>query len=113
MRPPGARPRKASARSRAATVPAYTTNTVDDHRHILANSGARMVIVSTNTLAARVLPAADQVTSIEHIITIEPLTTGQVSHPDVHAWADVLAAGKSAPDDVAETVDRIGRDDIA
>src|SRR4029077_1308530 len=61
------------------TVPAYTTNTIDDHRHILANSGARMVIVSTNALATRVLPAADQVTSIEHIITIEPLTTGQVS----------------------------------
>src|SRR5215470_6353956 len=97
----------------AITVPAYTTNTVDDHRHILANSGARIVIVSTNALASRVLPAADKVTSIEHIVTIEPLTTGQVSHPDVHAWADVLALGKSAPDDVAEWVERIGRDDIA
>ena len=95
------------------TVPAYTTNTIDDHRHILANSGARMVIVSTNALAARVLPAADQVTSIEHILTIEPLTTGQVSHPEIHDWAEVMAAGKAAPDDVAETVARIGRDDIA
>jgi long-chain acyl-CoA synthetase len=97
----------------AITVPAYTTNTVDDYRHILANSGARMVIVSTNALAARVLPAADQVTSIEHIVTIEPLTTGQVSHPEIHAWADVLAAGKEAPDDVADTVARIARDDVA
>jgi long-chain acyl-CoA synthetase len=95
------------------TVPAYTTNTIDDHRHILANSGARMVIVSTNALATRVLPAADQVTSIEHIITIEPLTTGQVSHPEIHTWADVLAAAKATPDDVAETVARIGRDDTA
>ena len=95
------------------TVPAYTTNTIDDHRHILANSGARMVIVSTNALASRVLPAADQVTSIEHIITIEPLTTGQVSHPEIHTWADVMAAGKAAPDDVAERVARIGRDDTA
>jgi long-chain acyl-CoA synthetase len=97
----------------AVTVPAYTTNTVDDHRHILANSGARMVIVSTNALAARVLPAADQVTSIEHVITVEPLTMGQVSHPEIHAWSDVIAAGKAAPDDVAETVERIGRDDTA
>jgi long-chain acyl-CoA synthetase len=95
------------------TVPAYTTNTIDDHRHILANSGARMVIVSTNALASRVLPAADQVTSIEHIVTIEPLTTGQVSHPEIHTWADVIASGKAAPDDVAETVSRIGRDDTA
>ena len=97
----------------AITVPAYTTNTVDDHRHILANSSARMVIVSTNALAARVLPAADQVTSIEHIITIDPLTEGQVSHPEIHAWADVMAVGKSAPDDLAEMVGRIGRDDTA
>src|SRR5579872_3804137 len=62
----------------AITVPAYTTNTVDDHRHVLANSGARAVIVSTNALAARVLPAADQVTSIAAIILMEPLTSGQV-----------------------------------
>jgi long-chain acyl-CoA synthetase len=95
------------------TVPAYTTNTVDDHRHILANSGARMVIISTNALASRVLPAADQVTSIEHIITIDPLTSGQVSHPEIHAWAEVIAAGKTAPDDVIETVQRIGRDDVS
>ena len=97
----------------AITVPAYTTNTIDDYRHILANSGARMVIVSTKALAARVLPAADQVTSIEHIITIEPLTSGQVSHLEIHAWADVMAVGKSAPDDIAEMVERIGRDDTA
>jgi len=97
----------------AVTVPAYTTNTVDDHRHILANSGARMVIVSTNALAARVLPAADQVTSIENVITVDPLTEGQVSHPEIHAWSDVIAAGKAAPDDVAEMVERIGRDDTA
>jgi long-chain acyl-CoA synthetase len=97
----------------AITVPAYTTNTVDDHRHILANSGARIVIVSTNALASRVLPAADQVTSIEHVVTIDPLTTGQVSHPEIHGWADVIASGKALPDDVAEMVGRIGRDDTA
>ena len=37
----------------AVTVPAYTTNTVEDHRHILGNSGARAAIVSTPALAAR------------------------------------------------------------
>src|SRR5215468_8579687 len=42
----------------AVTVPAYITNTVDDHRHIFGNSGARAVIVSTPALAARVTAAA-------------------------------------------------------
>jgi long-chain acyl-CoA synthetase len=30
----------------AITVPAYTTNTVDDHRHVFGDSGARIVIAS-------------------------------------------------------------------
>ena len=95
------------------TVPAYTTNTVDDHRHILANSGARVVIVSTAALASRVLPAADQVTSIDHVITIEPLTEGQVSHLEIHVWAEVISAGKAMQDDVDEMAQRINRDDVA
>src|SRR5438445_6669262 len=45
----------------AVTVPAYVTNTVEDHRHILGNSGARAAIVSTASLAAQLLPAASQV----------------------------------------------------
>src|SRR3712207_4858146 len=33
------------------TVPTYTTNTTRDHAHILGNSGARAVIVSSQKLA--------------------------------------------------------------
>src|SRR5436305_6316290 len=50
----------------AITVPAYVTHTVDDHRHLLANSGARAVFVSKPALSARVLAAANQVRSEEH-----------------------------------------------
>jgi len=95
------------------TVPAYTTNTVDDHRHILANSGARAVIVSTNALALRVIPAADQVTTIENIITIEPLTAAQVSHAEIHSWQQVNSLGATVADDIAEGVAQIDRDDTA
>jgi long-chain acyl-CoA synthetase len=97
----------------AITVPAYVTNTVDDHRHVLANSGVRAVIVSTSALAHRVIPAADQVTTLENIITMEPIVTGQVSHAEIHTWNEVVERGKSVPDDIAATVERIGRDDVA
>ena len=97
----------------AITVPAYTTNTVDDHRHILANSGSRAVIVSTDALAHRVIPAADQVNTIENVITIDPLTSGQISHPEIRSWDEMLALGEAAPDEVAATVARIDRDDVA
>ena len=39
------------------TVPTYTTNTTRDHTHILTNSGARAVIVSTQKLAKALIPA--------------------------------------------------------
>ena len=40
------------------TVPTYTTNTERDHQHILDDSGARAVIVSTQKLAKPLMPAA-------------------------------------------------------
>jgi long-chain acyl-CoA synthetase len=97
----------------AITVPAYTTNTVEDHRHILANSGARAVIVSTVALTQRVMPAADQISDIDNIITIETLTTGQLSHAEIHPWAEIIALGEAQPDDVADIVRGIARDDTA
>jgi long-chain acyl-CoA synthetase len=98
----------------AITVPAYTTHTVEDHRHVLANSGAKAVIVSTAALAHRVMPAADQVSTIASIITLEPLTSGQLSHAEVYRWDEVMAMGAIGPaDSVASWVGVIQRDDIA
>ncbi len=56
----------------AVTVPAYVTNTVEDHRHILGNSGARVAIVSSAALAARLLPAAALVPSVRVVVAMEP-----------------------------------------
>src|SRR3990170_878030 len=39
------------------TVPTYTTNTTRDHSHVLENSGARAVIVSSQKLATALIPA--------------------------------------------------------
>jgi len=97
----------------AITVPAYTTNTVEDHRHILANSGAKSVVVSTAALASRVLPAADQVQTITSIVALEPPRSGQLSHAEVFSWEEVLARGAAAPDEVAAIVASLKRDDVA
>src|SRR5215468_8292999 len=76
----------------AVTVPAYVTHTIDDHRHVFSNSGARAVIVSKPPLSARVLAAANQVSTIHTVITLEP-TAGQASAVDVLPWEEVLAQG--------------------
>jgi long-chain acyl-CoA synthetase len=79
------------------SVPAYTTNTVNDHRHVLSNSGAKAVIVSTAHLAERVLKAAAQVANPPLIVSIEPLPVAQTSLA-AKRWDEALAmgAGKAA-----------------
>jgi len=77
----------------AATVPSFTTNTVEDHRHVLADSGAKAVIVSTSALAHRVMPAADQIADIKNIICIEEPVGGQLSHAEIHLWSEVTSRG--------------------
>jgi long-chain acyl-CoA synthetase len=76
----------------AITVPAYTTNTSADHSHILANSGAAAVIVSTPKLAATLLPAVAQTDHCRYVIAIEPLKQAQVSELAVHQWEALIAA---------------------
>ncbi len=97
----------------AITVPAYVTNTVDDHRHILGNSGARAVIVSTAALAARVLPAAELSPMVRAVVTIEP--PGVETKVAVHDWAELIAAPNDdcADADIDARVDSLGPDDIA
>jgi long-chain acyl-CoA synthetase len=96
----------------AITVPAYVTHTIDDHRHVLANSGARAVIVSKPAISARVLAAANQVDTVHTVIAIEP-STGQASTVDLLSWDEMLARGAERPDDTAELVATIEKDDVA
>jgi long-chain acyl-CoA synthetase len=94
------------------TVPTYTTNTERDHQHIIDDSGARAVIVSTQKLAKSVLPAAQRSSGCEHVIAIEPLSGGQTSNIQYHDWAALIA---SEPPDVAACAAGadFGRGDLA
>jgi long-chain acyl-CoA synthetase len=96
----------------AITVPAYVTHTVDDHRHVLANSGARAVIVSKPPLSARVLAAANQVATVHTVVTIEP-AAGQASAVDIRSWEEILARGGETGDDPAEFIAALTPDDTA
>ena len=58
------------------TVPAYTTNTERDHQHIMEDSGASAVIVSTAKLAQSLMPAAIRATKAQHMIAIEDIRSG-------------------------------------
>jgi long-chain acyl-CoA synthetase len=94
----------------AVTVPAYTTYTVEDYRHVLANSNAKALILSSNQLGQRVLPAADQLTYLTSIVTMEPLKGQADAH--VYTWDEILAAGAEQPDDIDALVAAMQPDDI-
>jgi len=95
------------------TVPTYTTNTTRDHQHILANSEASAVIVSTQKLARTLVPAVLFASECKHIISIDDIITGQ--SPDVaqfHHWKDLIAGGS----DIGALEQRMAgvkRDDLA
>jgi long-chain acyl-CoA synthetase len=77
------------------TTPAYTTNTERDHLHILENSGAKAVIVSTGKLAQPLLPAVVRSGIADNVIGIEPVRAGQGSFA-CHLWSDMVAGDAAA-----------------
>ena len=94
------------------TVPAYTTNTTRDHRHILSDSGARGVIVSTRALAQQLLPAVQECRAVEFVIALGDVASGAFDTP-IHSWFDVLAQGEAASDDIDDIVASLSRTDVA
>jgi long-chain acyl-CoA synthetase len=96
----------------AITVPAYVTHTIEDHRHVLANSGARAVVVSKSPLSGRVLAAANQVDSVHTVIAMEP-ASGQASAVDLLSWNEMLTRGGEKVGDTSELVAAIQPDHVA
>ncbi len=95
------------------TVPAFTTNTVADHRHVLTHSGAKAAIVSSRQIAKRLLPAALEAPDLRFIISIEPLELTQGQNFRVLTWDEAIEQGRHAPDTVAETVAGLKRDEVS
>ncbi len=91
------------------TVPVYTTNTVDDHVHVLTNSGAKAAIASTKEIADRLLPAALR-SNIAFVVTMEaPLRVPQ--GVEVLDWEITIKRGLLA--DPAKLPPPPDSDDIA
>ncbi len=94
-----------------ATVPTYTTNTERDHLHILENSGACAIIVSTDKLARVLLPAVLRSNQGQTVIGIDAIRAPAASL-DVHQWDRLIADHATDPATVAARAD-FRRDDLA
>jgi long-chain acyl-CoA synthetase len=95
------------------TVPTYTTNTTRDHTHVLGNSGAKAVIVSTQKLAKNLLPAVIFSSECHHVIGMEDLRTGQTTGvTQFHQWNE-LVGGDADIRALEERMRGIGREQLA
>ncbi len=94
----------------AVAVPTYTTNTANNHLHIINDSGARLVVVSTPLLARHVIAAAMEAYKKVAIYVVDEPEKAFKSDVDVRTWADLLKAGKGAgiPSEMAT----LKRDDL-
>ena len=97
------------------SVPAYITNTERDHLHILENSGARAVIVSSAKLAKPLLPAVLRIEGCEHVIAIEDFRMPQLgAGTDCHGWAGMVSGDAAAARTAVEArIANIARSDNA
>jgi long-chain acyl-CoA synthetase len=95
------------------TVPTYTTNTTRDHAHILGNSGAKAVIVSSDRLARNLIPAVLTSTDCHHVIGIDKVRAGQA--PEwirCHSWRK-LTEGEGDAAAVEQRAGEMKRSDLA
>jgi len=92
------------------TVPTYTTNTERDHQHILDNSEARAVIVSSAKLARTLMPAVLR-SQATIVIGFEDMRVGQSSVIDFHRFSN-LVDGPADVEAVAAAAD-FQRKDLA
>jgi len=93
------------------TVPTYVTNTERDHTHILENSGACGVIVSTDKLARTLLPAILKSNQGQTVIGIDEMRAPAGSI-DFHQWHRLIADHPADPAACAATAS-MGREDLA
>ena len=96
------------------SVPTYITNTERDHAHILDNSGARAVIVSSEKLLRPVVGAIGQTGTVDHVIGIENLHRQQAGSFEYHGWTDLIAGDAAAAREAVEArIADITRNDTA
>ena len=91
----------------ALVVPSYSTNTMDDHLHVLTDSGAVFAITSTGALAEKMAEAAEKAKTCKILICFEDIALKTPARTlMVTSWDKALEkVDISISGDVRETLD--------
>ncbi len=96
----------------AITVPAYTTNTVDDHIHLISDCDPKAAIVSSEALAIRLLPAIRSTGTVGTVVTIDG-ASGKSDNIAIINWRDMVRDGDSMDIDIEAELGQIARTDTS
>ena len=96
----------------AITVPAYTTNTVDDHIHLISDCEPKAAIVSSEQLAERLVPAIRSTGTVGTVVTIEGVS-GQSENISIINWRDMIRDAAALTDDIEAELSEISRTDTS
>ena len=97
---------------RAVPVPAYTTNTIADHAHILRDSGARVAIVSSTVLAGRLQEAARLAGGLDLLVVMDEPVEAADGAGQVLPWS-ALVEDTDPADDIAREAAGIPSETLA
>lgn len=103
---------------RAATVGIYPTNPAAEVLHVLADSGARVLIAEDQEQVDKVLQVVGQLSDLEHIVYLDPRgIAGHYTHDKLMGWDEFIERGRAhAEADPAGVDARLGAatpDDLA
>ncbi len=97
----------------AITVPAYTTNTEDDHHYILEHSDAKAVIASNNILANRVALATTRTNLCKILITLDNYSGFEPDNLKIIKFEEVGDFGKNNIEIALDHFEDIQPDDVS
>ncbi|HEX7610671.1 MAG TPA: long-chain fatty acid--CoA ligase [Solirubrobacteraceae bacterium] len=92
----------------AVTAPIYNTNSPEECRHVLADSGARLVFCEGREQAAKVAQVRGKCPALEHVIVIEGDADGASPLADLRRRGEAVEA-----DEVGRRVDGVAPGDVA
>ena len=97
----------------AVTVPAYTTNTEDDHHYILEHSDAKAVIASNNILANRVALATTRTKLCKILITLDNYSGFEPDNLKIINFNEASDFGKNNIETASDHLNQIQPDDVS
>ena len=78
----------------AITVPAYTTSTTSDYEHIINHSEARCIIISSDALALKAIPAILKSSKCNNLIKIDNDKLNYEEPINVNSWNELIKENK-------------------